>query len=170
MLKTIGATVLIAGSAQAGCLEGEVTFLSCQIENSSAVLRVCHDDTTIHYRFGALGEAPELELSEDIWTVDYRPWGGVGRAIFEEVDFSTGPYIYTVYGGYERMFGDEEYEDIPHRSFGGVVVFQGDVEIANRQCQRETVDFAANPELFDAKEALGSVWDYRVREWIELPD
>jgi len=170
MLKTIGAAILVAGSAQAGCLEGEATFMSCQIENSTAVLRVCHDDTMIHYRFGALGQPPELELSEEIWTVDYRPWGGVGRAISEEVTFRTGTYSYVVYGGFERMFVDLEYEDVSLRSFGSVIVSRDGEEIASLQCLRKTVDFAVFPELFEAKEFLGAVWSDRDRVWVELPD
>jgi len=173
MIKTSCVAVLIAGfavSAQAECLTGERTFMSCQIEDKTAILRVCFTNTDIHYRYGPRGSAPELSITETIGTVNYRPWNGVGRSIVEEVEFQTGRFAYRVYAGFERIFDEEEYEDIAHRQFGGVRVFEGDAEIATLLCERKTVDFAWEVELFEAKEGLGFVWDHREREWVELPD
>ncbi len=164
---------LLGGFASIGhctCLDDEQTFMSCKIDGRAAVLRVCFDETHVHYRFGALSRAPELAINDSIGTVEYRPWNGVGRSIAEGIRFQTDGYEYDVYAGFERMFGDEEYEDIPHRSFGGVIVTRGEQEIAHLMCNRASVKFGWDDELFKAKQALGYVWDFHDRSWIELPD
>lgn len=68
------------------------------------------------------------------------------------------------------MFGDEEYEDIPHRSFGGVRVQQGGIHMIELVCARETVEFAWGEGLWSAKHNLGVVWSYETDDWVELPD
>ncbi|MCF2870018.1 hypothetical protein L0664_02965 [Octadecabacter sp. G9-8] len=169
-MKAIFALLAFTNAAWADCLDGEGTFLSCRIADSENVLRVCFTATDTFYRFGPLGQTPDLELMEPIASVDYQPWNGVGRSISEAITFNTGPYSYLTYAGFERMFGEEEYEDIPHRSFGGVTVTKNDTEIARLECDRSSVDFGWDVALFEAKQALGFVWDDRNREWVELPD
>ncbi|MCF2904542.1 hypothetical protein L0666_06050 [Octadecabacter sp. CECT 8868] len=164
------ALIAITNPAWAVCLPSEAAFMSCQIENSESVLRVCFTEHTAYYRFGALGQLPELELKESIETFDYTPWPGVGRAIWETVQFENNGYSYEVSAGFERMFDEEEYEDIPHRNFGGVRVTRGDEVITDLSCARETVDFTWDVALGEAKNNLGYVWDHLTREWNALPD
>lgn len=169
-MRYVIALMACTNPAWATCLDGEEAFMSCQIEDSTKSLRVCFDATTTYYRFGALGQPPELELSQPVATVKYTPWPGVGRSIWERVQFENEGYSYEVAAGFERMFGDEEYEDIPHRSFGGVRVTRGDDVILDLSCVRETVEFAWGEGLWTAKHNLGVVWDYDRRDWVELPD
>ena len=170
LFNPVIAFVVFTHPTWAACSDGEDTFMSCQIKNSDRVLRVCFTKDTAHYRFGALGQPPELSLSEPIASLDYIPWSGVGRSIAEGVIFQNEGYRYVVAAGFERMFGDEEYEDISHRGFGGVRVLLNDDTVTALDCARETVDFAWGEGLFDLKRNLGFTWNDRTREWIELPD
>jgi hypothetical protein len=169
-MKYVLALIAFTNPAWAACLAGEEAFMTCQIENSTKSLRVCFDDQTTFYRFGTVGKPPELTLSEPIVTVDYRPWPGVGRSIAEGVTFMNDDYTYNVFAGFERMFGDEEYEDIPHRSFGGVRVQQGGIHMIELVCALKTVEFAWGEGLWSAKHNLGVVWSYETDDWVELPD
>lgn len=167
---TVTAIVLGSGAVEAACLKGEQTFMSCRIEGSNKQLRVCFDDRIAFYRFGVVGEAPELELAEPLFTLAYTPWPGTGRAIWEAVAIENAGYVYEVSAGFERMFDDEEFEDIPHRGFGGVRVTRGEAVIADLSCDRATVDYAWGEGLFEAKQNLGLAWNHVTREWVELPD
>ena len=169
-MRSILALLAFTNAAWAECGPNEQTFMSCQIENSSDILRVCFDETDIHYRFGPRGKTPELALSDSIAMVDYLPWPGLGRAIWESVTFRTGDYAYEVTGGFERPFDEEAYEDIPHRSFGSVYVTRGGEDLIDLSCDRSTVDFAWDVRLWTAKTDLGFSWNDREKVWVELPD
>ena len=171
-MRYLLALFVFTNPAWAACEDGEVKFMSCQIENSINVLRVCYDEQAVHYRFGATGQTPDLALSSTIGAVDYTPWPGIGRSIWEEIRFENDGYRYAVHAGFERMFGDEEYEDVPHRGFGGVNVTRGadEVEVVTLDCDRASVDFGWDDTLFNAKTALGFVWDDRTRMWTANPD
>ena len=149
---------------QAACATNLQTFLSCEVGRSGKVLNVCFDDTIITYSFGRPG-APDLGLAETIADIDYTPWPGVGRSIWEEVRFENGEYSYITHAGFERMLGDETDEDNTDTHFGGVVVERGGDVIADLQCTPGTVDAPWGQELFLAKEAAGLTWDFGAREW-----
>ena len=149
-MRLVLATLVFANPVWADCLEGEDTFMSCQIEDSPKTLRVCFTPETVHYRFGERDAAPDLTLSEPVSTIDYQPWGGIGRSISEEVTFTNLDYNYVVYAGYERMFGEEEFEDVEHRHFGGVLVTRGGEPVVQLSCARETADFSWGDGLFAA--------------------
>ena len=144
--------------------------MSCRIAETGKLLRVCYTDLDVFYRFGPPDTPPELELVDPVEGIDYIPWNGVGRSIAETIWFDNGGYSYEVYAGFERMFGDEEYEDIPHRSFGGVRVVRGDVQVTELTCARDTVDFGWGEGLYTAKTDLGFVWDYGERLWVQTTD
>lgn len=171
-MKVLFALFAFTNPAWADCEVGEMTFMSCRIENSTSILRVCYDSQTVHYRFGAADQTPDLALSSSIAAVDYTPWPGVGRSIWEEIRFENDSYLYTVHAGFERMFDEEEYEDIPHRAFGGVSVTTGEdeAEVVTLSCERATVSFGWDDALFKAKNALGYAWDDRARVWVASPD
>ncbi|WP_375280424.1 hypothetical protein [Pseudooctadecabacter sp.] len=144
--------------------------MSCQIDQSGQSLRVCFTADTAFYRFGPPKGEPDLEISQPLGFLDYQPWPGVGRSIFETVVFSNEGYDYTVFAGFDRMFGDETEKDHPSPRFGGVTVTRGEEELAALTCSRQTVDFAWGEGLFEAKQNLGYVWDFDSRSWIALPD
>lgn len=169
-MKALLALLAFTNPAWAACDANENMFMSCQIEKSQSILRVCFDERDVFYRFGPLGQKPDLEISVSIADVDYTPWPGVGQAIWEEVSFQNDGHHYTVHVGFDRMFDEEEYNATPHHGFGGVLVTRGDVEVVALSCSRASVDFGWDVALFEAKTNLGNVWDDRTREWVELPD
>lgn len=144
--------------------------MSCQIEQSDSSLRVCFTADTAIYRFGSPKEEPDLEITEPVGSLVYEPWPGVGRSIFETLVFSNEGYDYTVFAGFDRMFGDETEQDHPTPRFGGVTVSRGADELAALSCSRQTVDFVWGEGLFKAKQNLGYLWDFDSRSWVELPD
>ncbi len=161
--------VIFASPAFALCEAGEETFMSCQIENSAKSVAVCFDDAAASYRFGIKGQTPELVITTSIADLDYVPWNGIGRAIWEAVRFSNGDYTYEAHGGFDRMFGLETDEDIAPAHFGGVSVTRGDALVVDLDCDRTTVTFAWDILLGDAKRKAGLSWDDRAREWVALP-
>ena len=80
--------------------------------------------------------------------------------------FYNKTYAYAVRGGYQRPWGDEAYEDVPHRNFGGVSAWRGDKTILDMDCDRATVEFTWDVLLIKAKAALGLKWDDRALKWI----
>lgn len=161
---------LLASPASAACRTGEQVFMSCQIEQSTKTVSVCYDEMRAYYRFGVAGQVPELSLAKPIADLDYRPWNGLGKDIWEEIRFRVGPYEYAVHGGYERPWGDELPEDNPYRNFGAVsVAYQGEV-FMDLECDRATIDFTWADDILRAKERLGFVWDDRAREWSAKTD
>lgn len=162
--------LMFASPAWAICNAGEETFMSCRIASSDKSLEVCFDDKVATYRFGVTGQVPELTLQTTHAALDYRPWNATGTAIAEEVVFYNKNYAYAVRGGYQRPWGDEEYEDVPHRNFGSVSAWRGDKIILEMDCDRSTVNFTWDVLLLEAKEALGLTWDDRALAWVALPD
>ena len=144
--------------------------MSCMIENSTKELSVCFTTETAFYRFGPVGETPELELVEPVETLNYTPWPGVGRSIWESVQFHNAEYSYEVAAGFERPWGEEVYEDVPERNFGGVVVRRNGKELTDLSCDRRSVDFTWTEDLSDAKRLWGYNWDTHNRVWVALPD
>lgn len=139
-------------------------FLTCEIGVKRKALSVCYNDDIVTYRFGP-ADRPELVLTETVATIDFTPWPGVGRSIWEEVRFHNGDYTYTVYAGFDRMFGDEKDTDIENRFFGSVTVTRNGQTLAELSCNPDTVD-APWSGLFDAKIAAGLTWDYQARVWL----
>jgi hypothetical protein len=169
-MKYVLPLVIFASPAWAICNAGEETFMSCQIAGSAKFLEVCFDDKHATYSFGKAGQVPELTLQTTLAALDYRPWNATGTAIVEEVVFYNKNYAYAVRVGYERPWGEELYEDVPHRNFGGVTAFRGDRIILDMDCDRASVEFTWDVLLFEAKEALGLTWDDRALKWVALPD
>lgn len=169
-MKYIIAVTLWANPAWAACLADEQTFMSCQIENGLKTVEVCFDNANAYYRFGVEGQVPELALQSTLAELDYRPWNGTGQAIWEEVSFQNANYTYAVHGGFDRPWGDDVYEDIPHRNFGAVSVARDGQIFLDLDCDRASVVFTWDDLLWKAKVSLGFVWDDRALEWVALPD
>ncbi len=162
--------VVAACPAFADCPIGQEEFMSCNIENSKNVLSVCFDDTNAYYSFGPQGRSPDLALSEPIEMIDYTPWPGVGRAIWESLTFRNDEYSYTVVAGFDRMFGDETEEDHPTPHFGEVQVKRDGETLVNLSCERGRTAFAWTPDIYEAKEAAGYEWDDRNQLWFKTQE
>lgn len=126
-------------------------------------LSVCYNDKIVTYRFGP-ASAPELVLTETVATIDFLPWPGAGRSVWEEVRFHTGNHTYAVFAGFDRLYGDDADTDQQNRFFGGVTVMRAGETLANLTCHPETTH-APWSGLFDAKTAAGLRWDREAQIW-----
>ncbi|MDG1377383.1 MAG: hypothetical protein P8P56_10270 [Yoonia sp.] len=169
-MKTAALLIVLVNPAWAECGGYEGTFLTCEIEGGQKVLSVCYDDEFAIYRFRPKDGPPELELHKHISTLNYTPWPGVGRAIWDEVVFSNKGYTYTVVAGLDRDFPEEHETAIGERLFGGGVVDRSGVEVADLSCDTESVYTNNLNGLTWAKNQLGYVWDAGTQTWEELPD
>ena len=152
--------------ANATCLDGEESFLSCTVEDGRKTLSVCLAGETATYRFGPRGGAPELEMVRDIGLVDYTPWAGVGRAIWEEVVFHNGSYSYLVYGSIDRLPPVDDDGVLVVDVGGGVTVMRSGQELAAFDCDPGTSDFNYSEILGETKEAAGYCWDRNRFAWV----
>ncbi len=153
----------IGSAGAADCGSGLEPFLSCEVGVSKKNLNVCYNDDIVTYSFGPAGD-PELVMTETVETIDYRPWSGIGRSIAEQVIFENGEYVYAVYAGVDRMFGDETEADHPTPFFGGVVVTRNGNALADLSCNREETE-APWGGLYESKLAAGLEWDSVAMEW-----
>lgn len=103
--------VLMAGTATATPLE----LMYCTLNNGSKAVSIALDGDHVTYAYGSLNKTPDLALRTSVAEIDYRPWPGVGSAIWEEFAFANGDYTYEVTMGSER---DPESD----RRFGGISV------------------------------------------------
>lgn len=155
MFRLLPLILLAAGPAAAACSSADTTFLWCRIEGSPKQLEVCAEPYGAVYRYGPQGR-PELELVERYDTLDYRPWPGVGRDIWEEVAFYNGGYTYLVHGGVDRQY---QGNNLANAMYGGVTVSQGGREIASLTCERPAIDFPYSNGLSDGKARAGLRWE-----------
>ncbi|MDE1130027.1 MAG: hypothetical protein OSA49_00555 [Ascidiaceihabitans sp.] len=161
--------VLCAGHAQAGCPQGQDAFTSCQIEGKDKEVFVCFDDEIATYRYGPKAGAADLFLSETIRDVDFVPWSGLGKTIYENVTFYNGDYSYDVFGGFDRPFSEEEML-LPIRRFGGIDVAKNGEHLARIECVPDTVTYGFGGGIYDAKVALGLEWDDYTATWRPSPN
>lgn len=168
--KTALFLTALASPAWATCGGYEQTFLHCEIVKSHKTISVCHDDEVARYSFGTYGGPPELELLQDIATLDYTPWPGAGDTIWEDVAFSNEGYTYTVSVAIKRTVPDDSEDSIGETYFGGVTVTRGDKEIANLKCEADTINMDYMSSLSEAKNRLGYVWNSADGDWVALPD
>lgn len=149
----------------ADCPQGTEPFTTCQIEGRNTEVAVCFDDRNVSYSYGSVGSAPELELSSSIERVDFEPWSGLGRSIHEKVTFYNGDYSYSVGGGFDRPFSDEEAQKEPRR-FGWIEVTHLGEQVAYFDCRPETVTYGFGGGLYDLKAAANQSWDQYSLSWV----
>lgn len=157
--------ILIGTVALADCPAGQEAFTSCQIEGRNTEVFVCFDDQVATYRYGPIGGAPDLFLSDTVALVDFEPWSGLGKAISEAVTFYNDGFSYEVGGGFDRPFSEEEMELGPRR-FGWIDVAQNDRSLSRLQCIPDTVTYGWGGGIYDAKVAAGLVWDDYSKTWV----
>ncbi len=152
-----------AGVGWAACPADTETFLSCSMSGGSKVVDVCVGGAEVTYAFGPPGGVPELSLAEPLETVDYRPWPGIGRTMFERVLFQNGTVTYDVAATIDRDF-DDRTESVAVTVSGGITVLQGETELATLICDPDSAD-APFGVLSDAKARIGQCWDLDSRVW-----
>lgn len=136
--------------------------MSCTLKDGRKVLDVCHLHGEARYRYGKKGGQPELELSEWIGDLDYLPWNGIGRSIYEEVAFYNGDFRYAVYSAFDRT------QESNYPLSGGIVVTNGDQTVAELFCDPGSVNTAIDT-LYEQKKIEGFCWDYDSFSWRLCP-
>lgn len=109
----------------------------------------------------------ELHLSVPVAEAELVPWPGIGRAIWEEIVFRNGAVTYTVYGVLDRVLPESDEDEIVVTRSGGVVVSEGETELAHLECDTGSVDFPWGSGIHDAKAALGLCFDRSAGIWTE---
>lgn len=149
---------LLPVPAAADCSGGDMVF-SCQI--GPKALELCHADGALTYTFGRAGK-PELTLTEPLETVDFTPWPGAGRYIWEAVAFHNAGFSYEIHSGIERG------PDATTGREAALTVYEGETEIARLDCDADTA--TSLEDLYDLKKSVGQCWDYETRAWINTCD
>lgn len=164
-LGLLFSAAVLATQAQAACPQGQEPFTSCQIEGRNTEVFVCFDDQSTTYRYGPIGGAPELFLTETTERVDYEPWSGSGKAISESVTFYNGDYAYEVGGGFDRPFSEEEML-LETRRFGWIEVTESGERAASLTCIPDTVGYGFGGGIHDIKVDAGQTWDPYSFTWV----
>ncbi|SEC10751.1 hypothetical protein [Rhodobacter sp. 24-YEA-8] len=152
-LAPFAAGLLIAAPVFAAC-QGESLF-ECRIGKKE--LELCHTGSAVNYRFGAPGKH-ELQINTTLSDLEYQPWPGVGRTIWEAVTFHNATTSYDVWSGFDRQDPDAKLE-------GGVNVLRGETLIAALDCTKGSVRSGLDL-LYGAKEGIGQCWSFDDKVWI----
>ncbi len=150
----------------ADCAATEQRFVSCQIEGRKTEMSVCYTADMATYRYGPLGQKPDLVLSSPMLELAYQPWSGVGRDIWENVSFTNDGYRYEVGAGTPRLFSEADAAN-PPPPYASVTVLKGDTILTTLDCTTESLNYDNSEVIFAAKEALGLQWDYENSVWIK---
>ena len=145
---------LLASPAAAACPGGDRVFW-CQI--GPKALELCHTDGALIYSFGPKGR-PELTIAEPLETVDFTPWPGIGRYIWETVAFRNAGFTYQIHTSVERG------PDATTGLVADLTVFDGDAEIALLACDMDTATNSLD-RIYDLKAEIGQCWDMESRSW-----
>lgn len=155
-LVPLVAGLLTAAPAFATC-QGEGLF-ECRIGKKA--LEICRTGSAVSYRFGPAGK-PELEIATALSDLQYQPWPGVGRAIWEAVTFHNDGTSYEVWSSFDRQDPDAKPE-------GGVNVLRGEKLIAALDCTKGSV-LSGLDLLYGAKESVGQCWSFEHHRWTTAP-
>ncbi len=147
------------GPAVAACPSSMQTILSCTFSNGKKVLDTCQNGEFATYAFGKVNKKPEMYLETPMRGLNYTPWNGIGRAIYEQVIFRNEDISYVVWSGFERDPGMID----PLRA-GIVVEDQNENVLAELRCDIGSVR-AEIDGLYDAKSNLNMCWDYNDFQW-----
>lgn len=140
MKKTLVGAALVAilpavpaAASPCAALGGETVF-HCPIDKSSREVTICKfANASFNYRYGKPGQKPELELTRARDEVRYRPDNGIGRFIFESVEFDNKGYRYQVAVSIDKQENTLE---------GYLNVFEpgADEPSFSRACRQDKVD------------------------------
>lgn len=140
----------------------ETLLFSCEMGEGRS-LRVTLTDSTATYAFRH--PTNSLTLTRDVRDVHLTPWPGIGRTIWEEIVFQNAGYSYLVHASIERIYPEDENEEIETNVSGGIIVSRSETQIAELSCQTGSVDFPWGTELFDAKVAAGQCYRREENLW-----
>jgi hypothetical protein len=159
-MKTAFLFVILANPGWADCAANGTPLVACEIENSTKWLETCLVGDIVTYTFGPKG-IPELSMSRHVGDVDFVPWPGIGRWIWEEFRLTNGAYSYAVHYSFERNPNNMEVG-------GGVTVWQGGTVLASLDCNPATLNFSGFPSpVYDAKIDAGQAWDFDAKRWVQ---
>ena len=142
----------------AECATPQDTFLSCTFSQGRKVVDVCVDGDNLTYSFGRVGKAPDLVMSVPVVDADYTPWPGIGRSIWESVAFQNQDARYEVSYVIDRIFPEDETEDIQLEYYGYIEVIVGNESQIALSCDDGSV-VSGGDSLYDTKTAAGQCWD-----------
>ncbi len=151
---------LTAPMGWAACAPGQDARFHCSVKGGAKLVEVCHGGGVTQYSFGAAGKPAELALNDPIETLDYTPWNGIGRSIYEEVAFANGDYLYTVYAAYDRLVEGDDAD----RLSGGVVVTKADQTLAQLECDAGSISHQLDA-YYDDKLNAGQCWNFETFSW-----
>ncbi|WP_417267297.1 hypothetical protein [Celeribacter baekdonensis] len=155
---SIGVGVLVLSAMPLGAPAQAETLLQCSFSNGKTVVLET-DETGVAYRFGRPGQTPELTLHRPYDQVDVTPWPGIGRSIWEDLSLHNGEVTYRLWGALDRMSED-------HELSAGLIVEQGEEELARFECLPNSVNYAVF-SFSDAYEAAGYCWNFEDVMWQE---
>ncbi len=158
-MRTALLLLALAAPAQAACPNDSEIF-SCTIQGKP--LQICHWRGSLIYNFGP-EEKPELSIAEPLQTVQFTPWPGMGRYMWETVTFTNRNYAYEVWTSIER--GPEATTGL----VAAVTVYKDGNEIARLECDEGTPSNALD-QINDLKHAIGQCWDYDTETWTNICD
>ncbi len=142
--------------------------MACTLRGGTKHLQICLNGPNAVYKYGPATGAPELEIITAVSTLDYLPWPGIGRDIWESVTFANGSFRYEVAAGFSRPMG--EGDAVPSPAYGSIRISRDGTEIAQILCDAGSVDWTYGGGLYDAKSALGLCWTgYPENTWSPCP-
>jgi hypothetical protein len=155
-------TIILAamsGPVFATCPASTQTVLSCTMSNGKKVLDVCQDGDFASYAFGKRGQRADMRLKVSIGVLEYTPWNGIGRAIYEQVIFRNRDVSYVVWSAFERDPGVVD----PLRA-GIRVEDRNENSLAELRCDAGSIR-AGIDSLYAAKERWNMCWSYEQFNW-----
>lgn len=165
-LVLTGGLFLEVNPVHAACSLETNTFMSCTFSNGRKSLDVCASKDVVIYNFVGKSEEDSLDISVNIPELDYTPWPGIGRTIWERITLYNDGVRYEVYGGINREYPQDENNEMKTSTFGGVEVFQEDRLLATLECDDGSVEFSYGAEIVDAMQSHNLCWDHSSKDWI----
>lgn len=161
-MKHIAAALLCSFPvvAEAACFGSGDPLFHCTVNQGRKALDVCLQGEVAIYRFGPVNGAAEMLLARHVTGVGMTPWNGIGRYLWEEATFYNGTHDYLISYSIDRNAA----ESAPQVQ-AGVIVAEGDSEVAEIGCDQGSVTEADFYPLFEAKLAAGQPWCQSTQSW-----
>ncbi|MCR8546789.1 hypothetical protein M4578_03035 [Salipiger sp. P9] len=156
----LSALILLPATSEAACFGAGEPLFHCTVDHGRKAVDVCLQGGVAIYRFGPPTGAAEMLLAPVVTETEMTPWNGIGRYLWEEVTFYNGRYAYLVSYSLDRTAPNGQ--AAPE---GGIIVAEGDSELADLQCDAGSVTEANFYPLFEAKEAAGQPWCPATQSW-----
>lgn len=110
-------------------LDGTERF-ACTLKGGQKYVEVCDaqwlDGFNASYGYMTPGQSPELEITQDMASMTYEPWNGMGNPPWASVTFTASDHLHRYRVWYH---GDD----------GGITVLKGEEELVTLDCDPGTV-------------------------------